>query len=472
MSSGEPVREQFSALQKQQKERLNQLKEKSNKKKVDASVSMNLEVDSGPFPIEENNNVIASIIANQQENLNEQIRELRDENGRLRKLLAEKDYEVGYLRRIQEEERQAFIGGNTVGGDAIATKIVELSKKNRELSAELESERAKLKKLSIKCKELESINNKTQGDVQRTPINDDENKAEKEMKELRDKVKDLQARYTEAKCQLDITKQELKKVQKALEKEVGDTVNIQAILNGTSNWRGRQQQIITLQEKINELKSRTIMNSSNGLNDDWDSNNLATKYDETVSLAQQRHRDEIRRIERERKDLFEQQKQEIQTIRNEQQTLKDKLEQSKTRNIILTNEIKTLREQLKTSLEKSKHDDELIDVLLKQQQQMKITQEQLQKDLDIKFKINTELEQTNKLDQMKQTNMIKQLQLILDQKETKIRELEMHLDENKIEYEKDDNELSSTFVKPDDSLAYVNITSRYTPVQSVTVAPM
>ncbi|CAF5039610.1 unnamed protein product, partial [Rotaria sp. Silwood1] len=218
----------------------------------------------------------------------------------------------------------------------------------------------------------------------------------------------------------------------ALEKEVGDTVNIQAILNGTSNWRGRQQQIIALQDKINELKARTTMNSSTGLNDDWDSNNLATKYDETMSIAQQRHRDEIRRIERERKDLFEQQKQEIQTIRNEQQTLKDKLEQSKTRNTILSNELKTLREQLKTSLEKSKHDDELVEVLLKQQQQIKIIQEQLQKDLDMKTKINIELEQSHKLDQMKQTNMIKQLQLILDQKETKIRELEMHLDENKI----------------------------------------
>ncbi len=39
-----------------------------------ASVSMNLEVNSGPFPMEENNNLIASIIAGQQENLNEQIR--------------------------------------------------------------------------------------------------------------------------------------------------------------------------------------------------------------------------------------------------------------------------------------------------------------------------------------------------------------------------------------------------------------
>ena len=39
----------------------------------------------------------------------------------------------------------------------------------------------------------------------------------------------------------------------ALEKEIGDSVNIQAILNGTSNWRGRQQQIIALQEKVIDL---------------------------------------------------------------------------------------------------------------------------------------------------------------------------------------------------------------------------
>ena len=175
------------------------------------------------------------------------------------------------------------------------------------------------------------------------------------------------------------------------------------------------------------------MNSTAGFNDDWEGNSLATKYDETMSIAQQRHRDEIRRIERERKDLFEQQKQEVQTLRNEQQTWKDKFEQAKTRNTVLSNEVKTLREQLKTSLDKSKHDDELVEVLLKQQQQMKTTQEQIQKDLDLKTKISTELEQTHKLDQMKQVNMIKQLQLIVDQKETKVRELEMHLDENRIE---------------------------------------
>jgi hypothetical protein len=324
---------------------------------------------------------------NKPANLNIQInnlffKEMNDENGRLRKVLAEKDYEISSLKKKLDDERSVLGSFNT---DAAATKIVDLAKKVRELTAQLESEKTKNKQLTKTAKDLEEKyesmseqNQKLKHKLNNVSLSNNQNKnldkddydesdeenvekkqsLTKENKELKEKLNQTCHKMMEYKSQCEILKQDLNKHKrvfelirfitlfftdfiqnkfnfglKALEKEVGDNFDVKSIISGQGNWKGRQQTIRNLQSKLGELKqqigmidARSSQLMTNLDEDEFDENYIMNSsaivgaksaqmsiYSGISSSARtttahhldHRHKNELRRIEKERKENYE-----------------------------------------------------------------------------------------------------------------------------------------------------------------------
>ncbi|XP_056339822.1 coiled-coil domain-containing protein 13 isoform X3 [Oenanthe melanoleuca] len=329
----EDFKSQFKAYQEQQQRRLHNLMEKkkekqnsqkntgSTKETVRALSDLNL-FKKGP-PVKED--ASKSFLEAENEQLQDQLREVRDENCRLYKLVSEKDFEIKQLQKRVQDERLALSGVSGLAGDVAATKIVELAKKNREMTAEFESERARVKQLNHKVKELErelqaatdqihSLGGDAAGIKESTLKMLQGNLAESpEVKALQEKLSTANMKVTEYRNQLQNVRQELKLTQKVLAKEVGEDVNIQSLLTNSSSWRGRAQQILLLQSRVQELEHKLSQNKIRTSLLETDEGFLEFADPRKLSV-QEKNLLKIRSLEKEKKESWESQQKQMQEI--------------------------------------------------------------------------------------------------------------------------------------------------------------
>uniref|UniRef100_A0A8C0GTC2 Coiled-coil domain containing 13 n=1 Tax=Chelonoidis abingdonii TaxID=106734 RepID=A0A8C0GTC2_CHEAB len=438
----ENLKIQFKALQEQQQKRLQNVMEKKKEKQHREKGSTNspketfgVQDDLNLFKVDgqlSNEEISKRLLEDENEQLQDQLREVVDENGRLYKLVKERDFEIRQLQKKIEEERLALKGMSGLAGDVAATKIVELSKKNRELTAETESEKAKVKQLNNKVKELEKELQTALGKIQSLGGNDsgikqsvlrrmEGNSPESpELKALQEKLTAANFKAMEYRNQLQTTKQELKMMQKLLASEVGEDVNIQNLLTISGSWRGRAQQILVLQGKVRELENQLGQSKSRASVNNVDEETLALTDSRKLS-AQEKNLLRIRSLEKEKKEALEKLSGEHNALQKDHEEVKKKLDASKARNKVLSNEVKALKGQILTLLEKGKHDNELIDALLKQMHE-------ILKHLSMQDEKNKESQQSLgqhlNSETQKQSSLIGQLQQMVAEREAKIKELE------------------------------------------------
>lgn len=249
----------IQSLSNEESQKKVQLKKKKEKMKIDSAelkfssmfgvddeLNLQLQVDESPTPVS------VQLLEHQQV-MKDQIRGLKDENGRLFQLLKEKDFEIRHLQKFKSEHAVS-LGMPGLTSDTAAAKIVELSKKLREIVAEMESEKTKCKQLAKKCEDLKlQIANPKECHSER-PIeqntNSEEQKSAEEVKGLQEKLKQSESKMADWRNQCQILKQELKLANRVISQEVGEGFNLHSLISGKSTWKGRTQQIITLQQKV------------------------------------------------------------------------------------------------------------------------------------------------------------------------------------------------------------------------------
>ncbi|XP_045385805.1 coiled-coil domain-containing protein 13 isoform X1 [Lemur catta] len=451
--SQDTLRLQFKAMQEMQHKRL----QKQMERKKEKELSLKSKVDDQKEPLEvsdglsllqagEQNSITSfeqRVLEDEIEQLRDELRETVDENGRLYKLLKERDFEIKHLKKKIEEDRFAFTGTAGMAGDIVATKIVELSKKNRVLTAESEGAKTKMKQLTNRIQQLER---ELQTSLARLPAKGATDTGAKppraqtghgalletpEVKALQDRLAATNLKMSDLRNQIQSVKQELRMAQKVLASEVGEDINVQQLLSSPGTWRGRAQQILVLQSKVRELERQLGQTRSQSAGTASDESGHP---DPRKLSAQEKNLLRIRSLEREKQESWEKLAGERDTLQRELEELKKKFEGMKSRNKVLSSEVKTLRSQLGTLVEKGRHDDELIDALMDQLKQLQEILGSLGLQEEKARASQHRLDQQRHSEAQQSSSLVAQLRAMVAEREAKVRQLELEIGQLGVQY--------------------------------------
>ncbi|KAG5682676.1 hypothetical protein PVAND_012012 [Polypedilum vanderplanki] len=279
--------------------------------------------------------------------LNSKLQKLTQRNAKLHEKLAQKENEIAELKEKNEKINSTL---NLISFECTpeqTQKIADLSKTNRQLSSQVIKARNKTRELETKVNTLEKIleeKEKLERECEKQEEEEKESKDPSELQTIANSLEKTRKKLLEVTNQNVQLKTELKMAHKCLQQEIGvENINLPQLLNSTSNWRGRADQISMLQRKIAEYKEKLE-----------GTDNESSLDSSRTSLC---HLDSIRRSE------IEMLTKELEDCRTELENVKQKVVGLKARNKTLLDEGNNYKLKTLELMEKSKNDDDYIKCL-------------------------------------------------------------------------------------------------------------
>ncbi|XP_055909570.1 coiled-coil domain-containing protein 13 [Eupeodes corollae] len=261
--------------------------------------------------------------------LRKKLTAVKQENQTLEEIISAKNAEIESLKKSVSslnDAIQSFPSEELKLNSSISSsKIDDLTKKNQELRSELDSFRKKNTHLKTKVKGLEEELKKT---IESKKELESSRNVDSHIDVLKSKLSHTKQKLFDSLNQNIELKNHLKLAQKCIQQEIGEHVNLNILAASGTTWRGRAQQILTLQLKINELKTRLeYARSDSGLPEDF--------LDEPpIRRDQIHHKIEVENLKKDITTL---------TVTIEEQN--EKLAASKARNINLMADITKFKEK-------------------------------------------------------------------------------------------------------------------------------
>lgn len=289
-------------------------------------------------------------------------------------LLQKLDASVAEIARLRKSGGDSPVKAELTGNPA--ARISHLAKKNREMIASVNAEKAKASKLQNKIAELEQevqskvregeklqrINYKLRKQLDGGSNNNNNgggggsaSAQQQAAAAAAEKKVPESERLVEARQETNILKQQLKMAHSALSKEIGSDIPLSRVLGSESGWKGRADQISMLKGKVTELTAKL---ESEG--------KLAPAPPQAKSPGsniEARNRKAVQKLDMVRRQQMEQASIELEMLRGQYGTLKEKCDGLKARTKTLSRDGKVLKTKIEEGNKRSEKDATVIENL-------------------------------------------------------------------------------------------------------------